>query len=75
MLLISLVAAFTNCKKDPKSFTVTTRMVNKAVYASGEIMPAEYELVKATSNQRLLRVLVRQGDTVKGPGAGRVGRA
>jgi len=65
MLLISVLAAFISCKKDPKSFTVTTRMVNEAVYASGEIMPAEYELVKTTSNQRLLRVLVGQGDTVK----------
>nr|WP_295932872.1 HlyD family efflux transporter periplasmic adaptor subunit [uncultured Dyadobacter sp.] len=65
LLLMSVIATLMACKKEPKSTKVTTRPVNEAVYASGEIMPAEYELVKAKSSERLLQILVRQGEDVR----------
>lgn len=65
LLLISVIATLMACKKEPKSTKVTTRPVNEAVYASGEMMPVEYELIKAKSSERLLQIMVRQGEDVR----------
>lgn len=65
LLILSVIPTLMTCKNEPKSTRVTTRPVNEAVYASGEIMPGEYELVKAKSSERLLQILVRQGEDVR----------
>ena len=64
-LLLAGLSTILSCKKEPASFKVATRPVNEAVYASGEIMPEAYELIKATSSQRILQVLVSQGEQVR----------
>lgn len=64
-LLLIGSSVFFSCKKEPASFKVTSRPINEAVYASGEIMPEAYELIKATSNQRILQILVEQGVPVR----------
>lgn len=65
VLLLAGLSTILSCKKEPASFKVATRPVNEAVYASGEIMPEAYELIKATSSQRILQVLVSQGEQVR----------
>jgi HlyD family secretion protein len=65
VLILAGLAALSSCKKEPATFKVATRPVNEAVYASGEIMPEAYELIKATSSQRVLQILVKQGEQVQ----------
>lgn len=65
VLILASLVTFSSCKKEPASFKVTTRPVNEAVYASGEIMPVDYELIKASSSQRVLQILVTQGEQVR----------
>ena len=54
ILALAGLGALSSCKKEPASFKVTTQAINEAVYASGEIMPAEYEVMKATSSEHIL---------------------
>lgn len=53
------------CKKEAETYTVQQRPLNEAVYASGEIMPADYYFLRTTSSDRLLKILVKEGDQVK----------
>ncbi|MBO9617233.1 MAG: HlyD family efflux transporter periplasmic adaptor subunit [Dyadobacter sp.] len=64
-LALASFGALYSCKKEPASFKVTTKAVNEAVYASGEIMPVQYEVIKATSNEHILKILVAQGEEVQ----------
>lgn len=53
------------CKSKTATYTVQSRTLNEAVYASGEIMPEAYYFLKANSADLLLNVLVKEGDTVR----------
>ena len=65
ILALAGLGVLFSCKKEPASFKVTVQAINEAVYASGEIMPAEYEVMKATSSERILKILVAQGEPVQ----------
>ncbi|GGH20643.1 hypothetical protein GCM10007423_01140 [Dyadobacter endophyticus] len=65
ILALAGLAALSSCKKEPASFKVTTQAINEAVYASGEIMPAEYEVIKAVTSEHILKILVAQGNQVQ----------
>ncbi|MBC9933210.1 efflux RND transporter periplasmic adaptor subunit [Chitinophaga qingshengii] len=53
------------CKSKTATYTVQSRTLNEAVYASGEIMPEAYYFLKANSADLLLKVPVKEGDNVK----------
>lgn len=53
------------CKPKMATYTVQSRTLNEAVYASGEIMPEAYYFLKANAADLLLKVLVKEGDTVQ----------
>ena len=65
ILALAGLGGLSSCKKEPASVKVTTQVINEAVYASGEIMPAEYEVMKAVASERILKILVAQGDQVQ----------
>ena len=65
ILVLAGLGALSSCKKDRASFKVTTQAINEAVYASGEIMPAEYEVMKVITSERILKILVAQEDQVQ----------
>ncbi|GAA0546723.1 efflux RND transporter periplasmic adaptor subunit [Chitinophaga japonensis] len=53
------------CKRQEQAYTVQTKMLNEAVYASGSLMPAEYYFLGANDYDRVLRVNVEDGDSVQ----------
>lgn len=53
------------CKKKTQHYTVQTRMISDAVYASGEIMPESYHFLKSNSADLLLKMLVTEGDSIR----------
>lgn len=58
-----LAVAITSCKDKAETYTVKEQSLNEAVYASGEIMPAEYHFLKSGSTD-LLKIMVKEGDLV-----------
>ncbi len=54
-----------SCGKKLDTHTVTEQTLNEAVYASGEIMPLEYHFLKSATPQNILKILVKEGDSVK----------
>ncbi|WP_343746704.1 HlyD family efflux transporter periplasmic adaptor subunit [Chitinophaga sp.] len=62
--IAGMALLFAACKSKTASYTVQSRTLNEAVYASGEIMPEAYYFLKANSADLLLKVMVKEGDTV-----------
>ncbi len=52
------------CGNDEETYQVKEQQLNTAVYASGKIMPLEYDDIKSTINAKVLKILVKSGDTV-----------
>lgn len=64
-LALAGLGALVSCRKEPAGYKVTTKAVNEAVYASGEIMPDQYEVISAVSGERILKIMVAQGERVQ----------
>lgn len=64
-LLSLLILGLFSCQEKGEYYTVQEKTLNEAVYASGEILPTEYERIASISKQRLLKILVKEGDSVK----------
>lgn len=63
---LAVVALFVSaCKKEPETYAVTEKPLNEAVYASGEIFPEVYEYVQSNSPERIMKIMVQEGDAVK----------
>ncbi|WAC13480.1 efflux RND transporter periplasmic adaptor subunit [Dyadobacter pollutisoli] len=56
---------FLACKKEPETYTIIEKPLNEAVYASGEIFPETYEYVQSNNPERIMKILVKEGDLVK----------
>lgn len=52
------------CKQKTATYTVQSRPLNEAVYASGEIMPEAYYFLKSNAADLLMKVMVKEGDAV-----------
>lgn len=65
ILIISVAIIAASCKKEATTYTVKEEILNEAVYASGEIMPVEYDFPSAGTTDRVLKILVKEGDSVK----------
>lgn len=61
----ALLVALASCKNKAETYTVAGKLLNEAVYASGEILPEEYEYLQSRSTERILKIMVSEGDTVK----------
>lgn len=64
LLLLSLFS----CEEKKETYIVKEQILNEAVYASGEILPATYEILKVGSPERILKIFVKEGDIVN-PGS------
>lgn len=56
---------FSACSKTEKKYTVGYQPLNEAVYASGKMMPEKYDIIKSTQTARILKINVKQGDSIK----------
>lgn len=65
LLFFPLVWLLFSCQDKAEEYTVSKKTLREAVYASGEILPMEYEYITSTSTDRILRILVEEGDSVK----------
>jgi multidrug efflux pump subunit AcrA (membrane-fusion protein) len=63
VVIVAFVAA--SCGNPKESYTVTEQTFNEAVYASGELYPEEYHIIKSSVPDRILKILVSEGDRVK----------
>lgn len=64
-VLIGVLFISSACKKEVETYTVTDKPLNEAVYASGQIFPEEYEYIQTKNPERIMRILIREGDIVK----------
>ncbi|MGO4291749.1 efflux RND transporter periplasmic adaptor subunit [Chitinophaga sp. RAB17] len=65
LLIIATIASLAiACKKKNITWTVQSRNMNEAVYASGAVMPQAYYFLKSNSTDLLLQLKVKEGDTV-----------
>ncbi|MFC3196751.1 efflux RND transporter periplasmic adaptor subunit [Parapedobacter deserti] len=63
-LLLFVLSGLSSCRQPAETQVVETRSLREAVYASGEILPLEYEYTAASNPERIHRILVNEGDTV-----------
>lgn len=61
LLFLSLLA----CEEKRETYVVKEQLLNEAVYASGEVFPATYQILKVGSPERILKILVKEGDFVR----------
>lgn len=62
---ITFLACITaSCGNAYETCTVTEQTFNEAVYASGELFPEEYHIIKSSFPDRILTIPVRENDTV-----------
>ncbi|WMJ73701.1 HlyD family efflux transporter periplasmic adaptor subunit [Cytophagaceae bacterium ABcell3] len=64
-IIILAVILLYSCGSKTQTYVVGEEALNEAVYASGEVMPAEYYFLRTSSADRILRSLVKEGDTIK----------
>ncbi len=67
-VLAAIVCIMSSCGNTHETYTVTEQTFNEAVYASGELFPGEYHIIKSSATERILEILVKEGDRV-GKGA------
>ncbi len=53
-----------SCNDTNETYTVTEQTINEAVYASGELFPKEYHIIKSGFPDRILEIPVKEGDIV-----------
>lgn len=63
ILFCSITMIAFSCGSE-QTFEVREEILNEGVYASGEIMPEEYYFLKSNVTDRLMRLLVKEGDRV-----------
>lgn len=56
---------FSGCNGNNETYKIIYKEFNECVYASGEIFPREYSFIKATSNNLIIDILVKENDIVK----------
>lgn len=61
-----VVLSLASCTEEVETYTVEEKTLNEAVYASGEIYPEEYEFMVTANSEQVLRIMVEEGDKVKG---------
>lgn len=59
-----LAVLLCSCKQNGKPYTVAEHTINEAVYASGEVYPAQYYFLKSPKTAPILQILVKEGDQV-----------
>ncbi|HWV72775.1 MAG TPA: efflux RND transporter periplasmic adaptor subunit [Pseudosphingobacterium sp.] len=59
------VLLIVSCKDKVETFQVKEQLINEAVYASGQIMPATYYFLKPAITDRLLQLAVHEGEEVR----------
>lgn len=52
------------CSNAEEVYIVQEKLINEGVYASGEILPAEFDILKSTQPDRILKIMVEEGQTV-----------
>ena len=63
--IIFAACIITSCGNTNEIYTVTEQTFNEAVYASGEVFPEEYHILKTSSADRILNIFVKEGDMIK----------
>src|SRR5699024_1997893 len=61
---IILLLLFASCENKEETYKVVRKPLNVAVYASGKIMPLRYDDIKGSANAKILKLMVKPGDTV-----------
>ncbi len=59
---VACIAA--SCSDTSETYIVTEQIFNEAVYASGELLPEEYHIIKSGFPDRILEIPVKEGDSV-----------
>ena len=54
-----------SCGNMDETYTVTEQTFNEAVYASGELFPEEYHILRTSFSDRILNIFVKEGDMVE----------
>lgn len=62
---LSLMLLSVSCKDKVETFQVKEQLINEAVYASGQMMPAAYYFLKPATADKLLQLSVHEGEEVK----------
>lgn len=65
IIFINFLLLLLSCKKEAETYTVSEKPLNEAVYASGIIYPEEYEYIQTNISERIMKILVNEGDIVK----------
>lgn len=64
ILFFFLTLTLFSCGNRAEEHTVTEKALREAVYASGKILPMDYEYIASTTTERILRIPVDEGDSV-----------
>lgn len=62
---IALFLLVSACGNKMETHVVGKRLLSEAVYASGEILPEDRHYLQASGAERIWKILVEEGDTVK----------
>jgi multidrug efflux pump subunit AcrA (membrane-fusion protein) len=64
-VIIGLFTALNACSGSEETYEVREREFNEAVYASGQVMPAEYRFMEVNAAERIMKILVEEGDAIE----------
>lgn len=59
-----IICMMSSCSNPQETCTVTEQTFNEAVYASGELFPEEYHIIKSSFSECILEIPVKEGDKV-----------
>ncbi len=63
LFICSLV--FISCGNEVEEYSVDYKVTNEGVYASGEVYPKDYFILKTSKTERIKEILVQEGSFVK----------
>lgn len=64
LLFAALSGALFACGAAEETYEVQERDFNEAVYASGQIMPAPYQFMEVSTPDKIMRILVEEGNVI-----------
>ncbi|WPP52824.1 efflux RND transporter periplasmic adaptor subunit [Catalinimonas niigatensis] len=64
LLFVTLSSVLLACDGSEETFVVQEQDFNEAVYASGQIMPAHYQFMEVNTPDRIIRILVDEGNEI-----------
>lgn len=65
LLFLPMLTLLLSCGERAEEYTVEEETLREAVYASGKILPFDYEFITSTTTERILRIPVEEGDAIE----------